>query len=339
MATTNNSRIDALWAGTGSPTPISAGDTDAEAVGIIQDLLVGHGTRGLPPIDDPNRGTFGPRTTAAIKAFQANHDLPITGTVDHDTLHRLAEEPASTPVAGHGYVTLKLERPWSGFTRLVALTAQFEAAGKFAVLNRNTDRAGLSFGIIQWAQKPLRLNGLLRAFRDAAPQHFVDVFGGGNPAVASGLVAHTAKPSGGVDPKTGQTLDPAFDLVTTVWAERFETAGRDPMWQRVQLQEAISAFRSSRDRIRAVAPLATSERAIAFLLDVANQHGDGGLSNICKSVTGTDEASFLLAVQNESVRRVRAQFGENSNEARGTLNRRQRFRVTTVLAESPFHDA
>jgi peptidoglycan hydrolase-like protein with peptidoglycan-binding domain len=308
-------------------------------VSIVQDLLIGHGAKGLPAIDDPLRGTFGPRTAAAVKAFQANHDLPITGEVDHDTLHRLAEAEASAPVAGHGYVTLKLDRPWSGFTRLVALTAQFEAAGKFAVCNRNTDKAGLSFGIIQWAQRPMRLNGLLRALRDSGPQRFIDVFGSGDSSVASGLLAHTGKPSGGVDPKTGQTTDSRFDLVTNVWTERFEAAGRDPDFQRVQLQEATSAFRTSRDRIRNVAPLITSERGIAFLLDVANQHGDGGMSNICKTVTGADEASFLLAVQNESVRRVKAQYGENSNEAKSTFNRRERFRNTPVLANAPFNDA
>src|SRR5687768_10267421 len=167
--------IDDLWTNAAAPS-LARGSTDVDAVGAIQDLLIGHGAR-LPGIVDRSRGVFGPQTEASLLAFQRDHDLAPTGTLDHRSLHVVAETPAASPVAARAYITLVLDMEWAGFVRLVALTAQFEAAGKFTARNRNTDRAGLSFGIIQWAQKPRRLNGLLQAFRTAQPARFTEVFG------------------------------------------------------------------------------------------------------------------------------------------------------------------
>jgi peptidoglycan hydrolase-like protein with peptidoglycan-binding domain len=158
MATTGIARIDALWLDPAEPA-FTRDNEDVEGTGAVQDLLIGHGAR-LPGILETNHGKYGPKTEAAVRAFQDEHGLPLTGSVDQATLKALALQPAMGPVAANAYVTLALDLAWTGFTRLVGLTAQFEAAGKFTARNRNTDRAGLSFGIIQWAQKPGRLNGL-----------------------------------------------------------------------------------------------------------------------------------------------------------------------------------
>jgi peptidoglycan hydrolase-like protein with peptidoglycan-binding domain len=273
MVATGIGKIDSLWSDP-LTRPLAPGDPDAEAVGAIQDLLIGHGAP-MPGILGASRGVYGPQTVAAISAFQESRGQPPTGTVDSLTLHRLVEEIAPSPIAARGYLALVLDRSWDGYPRLVALTAQFEAAGNFAAHNRNSDRAGLSFGIIQWAQKPGRLNEILRAFQLAQPGRFVEVFGGGDARVSSGLLAHTAKPNGGVD-ELGQTSDPAFDLIDEIWGPRFIAAGRDRVWQKAQIDEAVTAFRHSCTTIRVCAPLAQSERALAFLLDVANQHGSGG---------------------------------------------------------------
>lgn len=79
---------------------------------------------------------------------------------------------------------------------------KFEGGGKFTAFNANTDRAGLSFGLILWAQRPGRLNELLRAFRDKAPEAFVNSLGGGDAALADNLIRHTARASGGVQNET-----------------------------------------------------------------------------------------------------------------------------------------
>lgn len=331
-------RIDRLWSTSDAP-PIARGDSDVEAVGAIQDLLIGQSGK-LPGILDAGRGQFGALTQGALGAFQGAADHEPTGQVDHDTLHLLAERPAITPITSRVYLTLVLDLPWTGFTRLVALSAQFEGAGKFGASNRNRDHAGLSFGIIQWAQKPGRLNELLRAFERADGDKFVAIFGAGDPALAAGLLEHTQKALGGVD-GAGRTIDPRFDLVNDVWSARFHAAAIDRLWQKTQIHEAVTAFRASCATIRAISPIIRSERAFAFLLDTANQHGDGGLRNICKKVLTGDmtESAFLAAVQAESVRRLEKQFGVGSDEAVSTHRRREAFRTSPLLSDELFQEA
>lgn len=337
MIPTGIARIDALWT-SDTAAPLQRGDADAEAVGAIQDLLNGHGA-GLPGALGSGHGQFGSQTEAAIVGFQNKNGLAPSGQISHDMLHTLVDAPAASPVTSRAYLALALDLPWTGFTRLVALTAQFEGGGKFSARNRNTDRGGLSFGIIQWAQKPRRLNDILRAFQRAQPDRFVQVFGAGDQALAAGLIAHAAKPMGGVDP-LGRTIDPTFDLVNDEWMSRFGEAARDRTWQKTQIDLAISAFRSSSMVIGSCAPVARSERAMAFLLDVANQHGDGGMQSICARCTtpGIGEAAFLQAAQDESVRRLSAQFGDGSSEMQSTFARRQAFRTSPLLSDDPFQD-
>jgi peptidoglycan hydrolase-like protein with peptidoglycan-binding domain len=335
MASTGITHIDALW-NDPNASPLGPGDPDTAAVGALQDLLIAQGAK-LPGILDTSHGMFGPATTAALKDFQTAHSADATGAVGHDLLHTLVETSPVSPIASQVYLTLALDMPWTGFTRLVALTARFEAGGKFTARNRNTDRAGLSFGILQWAQKPGRLSGLVRAFQRGQGDVFVTIFGGGDANVAAGLIAHVAKPNGGVN-DLGQTIDPNFDLVGDAWNDRFMAAGRDPGFQRVQVQQAVAAYTDSLAAIRVAAPLAQSERALAFLLDVANQHGDGGMRSICKTVivSGMTEPAFLEAAQNESVRRLTAQFGAKSDETQSTIERRETFRTTSLLSDQPF---
>lgn len=333
MIPTGIAKIDSLWHDAAA-SPIIPGDPDADAVTAIQQLLIGQGAHiGAD-------GVFGPGTAGAVSAFQGRHGYGPTGQVNHDTLHLLVEKDPESPVISRAYLALALDCEWSGFNRLVALTASCEGAGKFGSMNRNTDRAGLSFGLIQWAQKPGRLGELLKAFHLAQPERFTEIFGGGNPGVAAGLLAHTAKPNGGVT-KLGQTTDPAYDLVNDMWTLRFTAAALDRVWQKTQLDCAIAAFRTACTNIRTFLPAAHSERAFAFLLDTANQHGGEGLKDICLACTKPEmgEAAALQAIENESVRRVTLQFGEGSSEAISTRNRRQLFRTTAALSDEPFQSA
>jgi len=228
-----------------------------------------------------------------------------------------------------------LDIGFTGMARLVSLTSQFEGAGLFAAVNRNTDRAGLSFGLIQWAQKPGRLHELLQAFSDREPEQFTRIFGGGDAALARGLLVHTAAARGGTD-AGGRTVDPRFDLVSNDWVARFREAGASLELQRVQLDCASAAFMKSLTRLQLVAPQLHSERAIAFMLDVANQHGDGGAADILRTVQRPAmlEAELLMAVQLESTARVRKQFGDGA-EMRSTASRREAFRTTALLSDQP----
>ncbi len=334
MAATSIAQIDDLFSGRGAATPLSAINATADAVGVIQDCLIGHGYKGIPGILGTARGTFGPRTSASLSDFQRTHGLADSGSVDAATLRAFVQSDWVVPFACAAYVALVLDLDCGGVTRLVSLTSQFEGAGRFAAINRNTDHAGLSFGLIQWAQKPGRLHELLLAFRARQPALFVDVFGGGDRAVADGLIEHTAKPSGGVD-ANGNTTDPRFDLVGDVWVQRFTDAGRRKELQRVQIDVASADFGKSLAKLHAFAPAIRSERGIAFMLDLANQHGDAGAQDILRKVTqpGITEKALLQAIEEESVSRVRRQFGEGDNVV-STRNRRQAFRTSPLFSDA-----
>ena len=79
------------------------------------------------------------------------------------------------------------------------------------------------------------------------------------------------------------------------------------------------------------------------MLDVANQHGDGGAKGIFQTVhqaqPNLSGPQLLTALENESVRRVSAQFGNNSAEARATRDRREAFRTTPLLSDAAFNPA
>jgi peptidoglycan hydrolase-like protein with peptidoglycan-binding domain len=332
VATTGIASIDALFA----RVPGAALATDRESVGAVQALLIGHGFGNLPTLLSHAYGLFGPVTEAAVRSFQSSHGLPASGAVDAPTLASLVTVPAKAPLVSRAYSALVLDVPFTGLLPLAAMTMLFEGGGYFCAANLNTDGCGLSYGLIQWAQRPGRLNQLLSAFNVGEPSLFVTIFGAGDRGVAAGLLAHTAKPHGGVDSETGRTVDAAFDLVAEPWCSRFQKAGQTPALQRIQMAEAVKNFGASARRIQAAAPVASSERALAFMLDVANQFGDAGARSIAQAVArpAMTESEFLAAAQAESVARVAQQYGSGSPEARSTLSRREAIRLTPWLSDT-----
>jgi hypothetical protein len=335
MAATGIVKIDELLNGAGAQAaPVASGDSDSDAVGIVQDLLRGIGFTHLPGVLGAARGVFGPQTTDAVRTFQQSCGLQPSGSVDRATLEQMIAKPATKPAASRGYLCLVLDLMFQGLTRVMSLTSQFEGAGMFGAINLNTDKAGLSYGLIQWAQKPGRLHEILAAFQQQEPAAFVQILGGGSQAVADGLVRHTAKSQGGVD-SMGRTTDPQFDLVQEPWKTRFRNAALDRSLQKVQVSIALQAFNGSLRQVQAFAPQLRSERAIAFMLDLANQFGDGGARSIFNAVAaaatpGLSEAQLLQAVEDESVARIQREF------AQSTRNRRAAFRTTPLLSDQPF---
>ena len=332
MAKTAIQRIDDLLAGTPGAAPIAPGDPDRAAVGLIQDLLIGFGNKNLPDTRLSSHGIYGDLTSKAIRNFRATHGLRDSDVVDQACLLSLVSEKPSDPMASRGFIALALDIEASQMIYLMTLTSLWETSGRFARLNLNTDRAGLSFGLIQWAQKPLRLNEILQAFREADEDRFNDTF-----ADADGLLAHTALPNGGLD-GNGRTTDPAFDLTAEPWKGRFTAAALDPVFQTVQVTQATSDLQGAYDALKNHAAAISSQRGVGFLLDVANQHGAGGARSIYDRVfvAGMAEANLLQAMRNESVRRVAAQFGPDSAEARSTASRRDWFLTAPALSDASF---
>lgn len=180
----------------------------------------------------------------------------------------------------------------------------------------------------------------MSAFQTEEPQLFASIFGDGDANLAQRMVAHTNRPNGGVA-NNGATTDAAFNLITNPWTGRFSRAALDPALQRVQVRTALAAFNNSFEFLQGFASEITSERGVAFMLDVANQHGDAGARNIFRTVNQAQPnlsgAGLLAALANESVRRVAARFGANSPEAQSTRNRRDAFRLTPVLSDAIFN--
>ena len=326
-------RIDQLIAGTPA-NPITTGEADRDAIGIVQDLLVGHGFRSLPGLLSPQRGLFGSKTIDAVREFQSRCSLPSTGEVDAATLQRMIREQAPDARANQAYLTLVLGSQYAGMCRVLSLVAQMEGAGRFAALNLNTDNAGLSFGLIQWAQRPGRLVEILKAFRDARRDSFIGIFGNGDPALADDLITHVSRKNGGVIFETGVTVDPAFDLVAAPWTDRFHAAALLPLFQIVQVRTAVAAFEQSRLSLRTFAPALASERAISFMIDVANQFGDRGARNLFDTVSGPGmtEPDLLEAIADESVKRMPDRFKG------GVRARRDMFLNSALLSDEPFQE-
>jgi peptidoglycan hydrolase-like protein with peptidoglycan-binding domain len=329
MAKSGLVRIDGLFEGTPVGLPIGPGDPDKESVGAIHDLLRGQGQPSMPTPVAADYGIFGPKTTGAVDAFRTANGLEASGVVDVAMMTALVRAPAKKPVASRPFVTLVLDFEWSGLTKIVSLTSILEGQGSFGAMNLNTDRAGLSYGIIQWAQKPGRLHEILKAFSDTNADEFKAIFGGGDAAVAAGLLAHTARASGGVD-SSGRTTDDKFGLTDATWTPRFQAATLSTEFQQVQIKTALLAFQKSLNILAGYAPEFTSERAVAFMLDVANQFGDGGAKSIFTATAedGQSIADHLAAIADESVRRIASQFQA------GTRNRRDLFLNTPLLADT-----
>jgi hypothetical protein len=329
MAKSGITRIDALL-GAGAPA-LQPGDSDSAAVGMVQELLRSHGYTRLPDMRSDSYGRFGDLTRQSVLAYRAAAGLEEVPRVDKAMLDDLAARNPRNPMAVRGYLTLALDMEYNGLLNIVALTTLFESGARFACLNLNTDRCGLSFGIIQWAQKPGRLHEILEAFHKDAPETFAAI-----AVDPGGLLAHTARPRGGVDAGTGETVDPAFDLISDPWRSRFEELGRNRDLQKTQVRAALAAFQASTAHIAREMPALTSQRSLAFTLDLANQHGDGGAAAIYQGVfrPGIAEPALLAAMERESVRRVAAQYGERSDEAASTANRRRFFRTTPWLSEA-----
>jgi peptidoglycan hydrolase-like protein with peptidoglycan-binding domain len=321
-------RIDGLLSGDSGPI---SGDGDAQGIGAVQDLLAGHGFRGLPGPLSAIYGKFGPKTQECVRGFQKKCSVPESGIVDKATLDQLLRMPAVDPRISQVYTTLVLNIPHSGLHRVLGLTAIMEGLGRFGSINLNTDRAGLSFGIIQWAQRPRRLGDILGAFANADQLKFASLFGGGNEDLAAGLLMHVGKPAGGVDSRSGVTTDSAYDLVSPIWAKRFQDAAFDRQYQRIQIDVAAAAFRQSLAAMRKYASDLT-ERSAAFMLDVANQCGDGGLRNmyITAKRTGAAGMDLLEVIADETIDRVAP------NLQAGVRMRRDNFLNTPLLSDQPF---
>jgi len=136
---------------------------DAAAVGYLQDLLRGHGCNYLPDPRAASYRAYGSATGRAIADYRRTNGLAAADQADSWLLRDIVSRPAPKAALGPAYVPLVLDVAFTPVLRFVWLTSLFETGGVFGMLNLNTDQCGVSFGILQWSQKPGQLHRFLQA--------------------------------------------------------------------------------------------------------------------------------------------------------------------------------
>ncbi len=137
--------------------------------------------------------------------------------------------------------------------------------GKHDSLNLNLDGAGLSFGIIQWAQIVGNLGKLLTAMQQADPATFAATFGSHWQQLL--VVTNAATREARMVPVGGVVLwkEP--------WVSRFRQAGRTPVFVQVQNRVAAQGHHWQ-GAIEAARTLGfATERSVALMYDTSVQQG------------------------------------------------------------------
>lgn len=165
--------------------------------------------------------------------------------------------------------------PEGSLSRIRKVVVDAETGGKgdpYASMNKNSDGAGLSFGLINWAQKVGGLHELLHVMWVLAPRRFVAAFG---PAYYTMLMA-VAKKS--LDPVDGALLwhEP--------WLSRFAAAAADPELRKAQDYALKYGSYMTRAIKLAVRADMTSERSLALIFDRSVQQGSGRASGVIDQI-------------------------------------------------------
>jgi murein DD-endopeptidase MepM/ murein hydrolase activator NlpD len=223
---------------------------------------------------------FAPRTAAP--AAQAQRPAPASGVGSAS-----APQAASDSLKAFGLTETTVDQ-------ILDRTSRYE--GEYTSLNRNTDKAGLSFGFIQFAQKPGSLGQVLGAMARKNPAKFSQIFGSEAQEM---LKVVTKGPDHGVDAQ-GRATNPRFDLTREPWLSRFEAAGRDPEFQGVQRQVARKHYFNPMLEVAQQHGIKSPE-GLSMLFDTSVQQGRNGMERILRHAAkrrtpGMGEREFLELV-------------------------------------------
>jgi hypothetical protein len=334
-------RIRALYTRVPGTDALTEADNDAEAIGVVQDFLIEQKFLRVPSHREESRhGKFDRATKNALRTFfgiKSTQDIVL----DSPKIVRLINEPPKSARGRLGRMSIKLGFPVTKQLKLLSLVSLFE--GGFSTLNLNTDMAGLSYGLIQWAQSKGRLKEIVVAMQgDAnkagAEELFNSTFGG----TAEGMIKHISDPTNNFGVKAdGTTTDSKFDLISPEWTKRFISAGEKVIFQKTQVRLALEDFDSIVTFVQGYVDRAKikSQRAIAFMVDLSNQFGRGdhptllrGAKKIYKEIEAdaTNETDALRRMADKAVAMIQPEFRRSARE------RRDFFRSTGFLNDDPF---
>ena len=180
----------------------------------------------------------------------------IFGLVGVGAVVVLAAAGSGSPVAGAQRV-VRTTMDWAD--KVIARVSRHE--GSYDSLNLNLDGAGLSFGIIQWAQKVGNLGVLLAEMQRTDPERFAATFGPDWQALLDVTARSSLEPVAGVV------------LWREPWVSRFKAAGRDPVFIEVQNRLARQGHHFQ-GALQAAAVFGVwTERALALFYDTSVQQG------------------------------------------------------------------
>lgn len=154
--------------------------------------------------------------------------------------------------------------------RIVDRTSKHE--GTYDSLNLNTDKAGLSFGRIQWSQRTGALGKLLSELYLTDPPRFESTFG------SSWQKLLDVTRVGSLEPLNGAVL------WAEPWVARFKAAGRDPVFQKVQDRLAMHGEYIAAAIVTAKILGVSTERAISIAYDTSVQQGSETAKIIARKV-------------------------------------------------------
>ena len=163
-----------------------------------------------------------------------------------------------------------LEESVDWVQKVIGRVSQHE--GRHDSLNLNADGAGLSFGILQWAQKPGALGELLQLMYEASPNTFITTFGEHYRALLQVTAAGSLEPVGGVV------------LWQEPWVSRFRQAGRTPVFIEVQNRLAAEGdhFKGALEAAQLLGLV--TERSVALMYDTAVQQGAGFARQLARRI-------------------------------------------------------
>jgi hypothetical protein len=291
-----------------------------------------------------NYGNYGPRTQGLVSAFQQKWNsfankpwvLPTDGKVDSLTLKTLLTPGAAEPYATPGYFIFNKGKQFTHMLKALALIASRECACEFTKTNRNGDGAGLSLGLLHWAQKPARLWELMQYFHTQAPESLSAIFGdqpvlGGGQSNIDAVLAQlhlggaalyskqTPPPPGR---KNGDSIDRNLEFAKPDqgrpdWFRCFSAMLANRMFQGLLLDFALLTLARMYDENSPGYPAGLpsipgqgllqwggakikSELGVVFTLDLINQHGNNArrfYEKIVAATPGISEADLLVQLQ------------------------------------------
>lgn len=349
MANCGIPRIDNLIANTSGARPLVMDDPDLEAVSVLRDLLICAGEK-LKRIRQEEQPKFDARMAAALRRFHRRERLPFDEKAPAAgplTFQRLiVAKTFCERVMGRASVTLLLDiAPFTTQLKILTLTSAWESDCSFSKLNLNQDGAGLSFGIIQWAQSAGRLWEPLKAFKQENSRLFSQIFGvdaqfnflkdlGGGVWTRRGLAEILPSPPWTKKDRQmweGVPKGSTPDLTMPPWSARFVRAGHATAFQRVQVWLSLKAYQKAFTALVPNMPKITTERGVAFLLDYANQYGIRTVLRFYQLAVNDLGAS----AKEEDIRKNMAERPKEPGRSRD-LKRREFFLHTPLLSDDRY---